>query len=198
MTADLSIQYLDIIEKVAEDGELTYKEIYQLAKWLNDNKDGRQTWPASQFFPLLKSVLADGKIEKSEAQAVGQLIQKVRREWARENAITGAKPRTSTIEVALVNFDDRQPRLPSIETSLNVASFSEPDLVYEIDFSGPSCSCPDFKSYRQHLPAGHISRCCKHIMQGYSELRPKDGWPSCLTRSWRLGFDRIHGRSGWL
>lgn len=87
MNTDYTHQYLSLIEEVAERGELTHKEIYKLAKWLNDNKDGRTTWPANQFLPLLKDVFADGKIDQSEARQVGRLIQKVRREWAREHAL---------------------------------------------------------------------------------------------------------------
>ncbi len=187
MKLDYTHEYLNLIEEVAEDGELTHNEIYRLAKWLNENKEGRKCWPANQFLTLLKDVFADGKIDKSEAMQVARLIQKVRREWAREHALSGSKPAENTID-CVNRFDDGSPRLPSMPMTLDVASFTEPDVVYQIDLSGPSCTCPDFKSYRQHLPVGHISRCCKHIMQGYSEIRPKSGWPSWLEPFLEAGF----------
>lgn len=92
MKRDYTHEYLQLIEEIAEDGELTYREIYLLAKWLNENKESRQTWPANLFLPLLKDVFSDGKIDKSEALKVARLIQKVRRDWAREHALTNAIP----------------------------------------------------------------------------------------------------------
>ena len=188
MNTNYTDEYLSLIEDVAEDGELTYKEIRSLGKWLNDNKAGRKTWPANQFWALLKDVFADGKIDKSEARQVGRLIQKVRREWARKNTLSAENTSSPSIEDAISNFDPGTPRFPSIPTQLNVTSFSEPDVIYEIDFLGPTCSCPDFRTYRQHLPIGHISRCCKHLMQGYSEIRPTSGWPNWLETFLEAGF----------
>lgn len=54
MQTDYTHQYLSLVEVVAEDGELTHKEIYRLAEWLNRHKEGRRTWPANQFLPVLK------------------------------------------------------------------------------------------------------------------------------------------------
>jgi len=54
MDTNYTLVYLKLIEEVAEDGELNHQEIRQLAKWLNDNPEGRKSWPASMFFPLLK------------------------------------------------------------------------------------------------------------------------------------------------
>lgn len=187
MTQEYTRAYLQLIEEVAEDGELTHKEIYQLAKWLNDNKEGRKAWPANQFLPLLKSVFSDGSIDKAEALQVGNLIQKTRREWARDHA-QNAAPDDDMIPGAVRKFDDTTPRLPSIETILQIESFNEADITYEVDLTGPSCSCPDFSTYRSALPSGHISRCCKHIMQAYAEVRPPDGWPSWLDPFFEAGF----------
>lgn len=180
--------FLDLVEEVAEDGELTYEEIRSLAKWLNENKTGRGDWPANEFYPLLKSAFADGKIERSEAQAIGKLIQKVLREWARQKAEDVSLTNESVVKSAIADFDDTQPKLPSIPIKLLVASLKDEDMTYEVDFSGPTCSCPDFKSRRSQFSEGSIPRCCKHIMQGYSELRPAIGWPSWLEPFLETGF----------
>ena len=207
MKINYTLVYLKLIEEVAQDGELNHKEIHQLAKWLNDNEAGRKTWPASQFFPLLKDVFADGKIERSEAERVGRLIQKVRREWAREHVLTGSKLDKSILDNVITKFDIGQPILPVIENEIEVKSlselgslgdlqsFNESKTVYQIDFSKPACSCPDFKSHRQQLPIGHISRCCKHIIQGYSQIRPDDGWPSWLDSFLEAGFRPLPNQS---
>lgn len=186
MNEQYTHQYLELIEDVAEDGELTYQEIYRLAKWLNENPHGRETWPANQFLPLLKSIFADGKIETSEAHAVAKMVQRVRREWARANL--GQATAVEDVEIAIRDFDDSQPLLPLIPNIVQVTSFSEPGIVYNVDLSGPNCDCADFKSHRANLPVGHISRCCKHIMQSYSEIRPSTGWPSWLESLLEAGF----------
>lgn len=208
MPLNYTLIYLKLIEEVAQDGELNHKEIKQLAKWLNDNEDGRKTWPASQFFPLLKDVFADGKIERPEAERVGRLIQKVRREWAREHALAGSKLDQTMLDNLITKFDLGQAKLPVIENQIEVSSsLGEPDLlgdsesssefdsVYQVDFSTPSCNCPDFKSNRQQLPVGHISRCCEHIIQGYSQVRPNEGWPSWLDSFLEAGFRPLPNQS---
>ena len=201
MKINYTLVYLKLIEEVAQDGELNHKEIRQLAKWLNDNEAGRKTWPASQFFPLLKDVFEDGKIERSEAERVGRLIQKVRREWSREHAMSGSKLDQSVLDNVITKFDIGQPKLPVIENEIEVSLPSESvpvsasATVYQVDFSTPSCSCHDFKSNRQQLPEGHISRCCEHIMQGYSQIRPDDGWPSWLDSLLEAGFRPLPDQS---
>ena len=180
MSIDHTQQFLSLIEEVAEDGELTFAEIRKLAKWLNENKAARKVWPADQFFPLLKEVFADGKIEKAEAFHVAKLVQRVRREWARQNSL--ASP--SVVEA----FDKTEAKLPIISQGLPIPSFSRPDQIYEVEFEGPSCTCPDFAPNRSKLPKSHISRCCKHLMKGYSEIRPKEGWPSWLDSFFEAGF----------
>ncbi len=185
--------YLQLIERVSEDGELSNQEIYQLAKWLNENPDGRKSWPGNVFLPLLKQCFADGKIEVSEARAVAKLIQLVRREWARANAkpmqaVAVDAVEVDPVEAGIADFDDSQPLLPLISRIVEVSSLSEPGVVYNVDLAGPYCDCPDFASYRSKLPEGHISRCCKHVMQAYSEVRPETGWPSWLESFLEAGF----------
>ena len=201
MKLNYTLIYLKLIEDVAQDGELNHKEIYQLAKWLNDNKAGRKTWPASQFFPLLKDVFEDGKIERHEAERVGRLIQKVRREWAREHALAGSELDPSILANVITKFDNGQPKLPVIDNEIEVSlpsestPLSDSAPVYQVDFSAPSCSCHDFKTNRQHLPEGHISRCCQHIIQGYSQIRPDAGWPSWLDSFLEAGFRPLPDQS---
>jgi hypothetical protein len=134
MKRDYRYEYLQLIEEIVEDGELTHQEIYLLAKWLNENKEGRKTWPANLFLPILKEVFADGEIDKLEALQVGRLIQKVRRDWARVHSLNNAIPAENAIDCAIRFFDDAKPRLPSIESVLNIASFNEPEQRHQRSF----------------------------------------------------------------
>ena len=38
---------------------------------------------------------------------------------------------------------------------------------YEVDMKTISCSCPDWRTSRSHLPVGHFSRFCKHAFTAY-------------------------------
>jgi hypothetical protein len=49
-----------------------------------------------------------------------------------------------------------------------------------VDLNGPTCTCPDFRSYRVGLPTGHLTRCCKHIFDAYAQLEPVEGWSGWL------------------
>jgi hypothetical protein len=197
MQTNFAVEFLKLIDEIAEDGELSRNEVNQLITWLNNNKDGRRTWPAQEFFSLLKDVTSDGKMDKQEWRQVGRLIQKVRREWAREHAHSDSKSVKEDKVVTTAMFDDANPRLPSIAASIRVASLSEPDVDYLVDFSGPSCTCPDFKSKRSKLPVGHLSRCCKHIIEAYSQVRPSKGWPSWLDSFLENGHFRTHPQQEW-
>lgn len=170
-------EFFELLEQIVEDGELTYKEIEEVGKWINANRGARTEWPVSEFYKLLKGVFADGKIDRSEAVQVARLIQSVRRERARRNAGNRTPTVSELVLSSIANFNFAVPKLPSIATRLSIPSESDDSLSYEVDLAGPTCDCPDFKAVRGKLPIGHVSRCCKHIIDGYSRLRPQDGWP---------------------
>lgn len=188
-----SLEFLELLDEVSEDGELTHSEIRSIARWINEHRDGRQYWPATRFLPLLKGVFADGIIDQSEARQVASLIQSVRRDWVRyagsvvrpEYTESSLEPDTSD---EAVTFSPNVARLPAISFALAVPSDSSADTEYNLDFGNPSCTCPDFRSYRQQLPSGHISRCCKHLMRGYAQIRPEAGWPGWLDPFLEAGF----------
>lgn len=187
----VSTGFMKLLDEVAEDGELTFNEIRQLAVWINKNKEGRKLWPATVFIKLLQDVFADGKIETSEAHEVAKLIQGVRRQWSRNSVPAEAVPALSAIENAIAGLDIGRANLPIIPVSLSVPSRSEVDIVYTVDFNGPTCTCPDFRSSRNALPSGHLSRCCKHIFDAYAQLKPEDGWPSWLDAFLEMGMRPI-------
>jgi len=170
-------EFFDLLEQVVEDGELSYKEIYEIGKWINANKAVRSEWPVNEFYKLLKGVFADGKLERSEAVQVARLIQATRREWAKRKAVRNAPTVDELVLTSLAGFDVTTPKLPLISIGLKIPSESDDSVSYNVDFTGPTCTCPDFTSARSKLPLGLVSRCCKHIIEGYSRLTPEDGWP---------------------
>lgn len=63
------------------DGSLSGTEIWELADFLNNNKDCRENWPGSVIFPLLANAYADGELSKDEMRTLAQMIANVEREW---------------------------------------------------------------------------------------------------------------------
>lgn len=208
---EYSKEFHELLEKVVEDGELTFKEILELAKWINENKSRRRLWPVNLFYELLKKVFADGKIEENEARDVANLIQSIRREWIRKNMIVAppvvesrtivappivAPPIVAPPIAGSHVFQIGQARLPSIPIQVLVPSGSEAGVAYSIDLTGPTCTCPDFVPNRFKLPRGDLTRCCKHVLQAFAQVRPKDGWTGWLDSFLELGI-RPHPKTKW-
>ena len=61
-------ELLVLCESIIEDGELTYDEIYQLAEWLNNDREACLHWPGNLLVEPLRKAWADGKITKTEAR----------------------------------------------------------------------------------------------------------------------------------
>jgi hypothetical protein len=73
------------IEFLAErtvDGSLSGTEIWELANFLNTNKECREHWPGSLLFPLLSDAYADGGLSTDEMKLAAQTIANIEREWA--------------------------------------------------------------------------------------------------------------------
>jgi hypothetical protein len=158
---------------IVEDGELANKEIYQLAKWLNDHPESHSHWPGYVLFTPLKDVFSDSHISKSEARHIGRLIQQVLREWAQRQADVPQ----GQIELT---FNPYEARMPAIPREVSIASHSEQGRIYTVDLRGPSCTCSDYRSHRSALPEGDLTRCCKHILAAYSQVQPDGGHPLWL------------------
>ena len=191
-----SAEFIALVEDVAEDGDLTYREIYQLAEWINANRTQWDAWPVSHFLQLLKKVFADKRIERSEAREVASLVQSVRREWSRHTAESVAPAVEEDLGRVVAAFRLNSAILPSVSVRLPIASASENGVRYIVDLTEPTCTCPDFTAQRSRIPTGNPSRCCKHVLQALNQVRPKHGWPSWLDAFIEMGY-RPHPRQKW-
>jgi hypothetical protein len=187
-------ELLVVCESIIEDGELTYDELYRLADWLNNHHEACHHWPGNLLVEPLQRAWADGKITKTEARQVARLITQIRKEAEIREA-----EEPQSVEVAsqtLRSFDLSRPQLPLIPFSFRAKSHTSKGVFYDIDLSGPVCTCPDFLSYRYRLPTGHLTRCCKHILDAYAQVNPVGGWPGWLDAFMRLAWTP-HPRKEW-
>ena len=190
-------ELLIVCESIIEDGELTYDELYRLADWLNNHREACLHWPGNLLVEPLQKAWADGKITRTEARQVARLILKICKEAAKRESEEAFAQVAELASQAARSFDLTRPQLPAIPFSTRIKSHTAMGVFYEVDLGGPTCNCPDFRSFRRKLPVGHLTRCCKHIFGAYAQLDPSDRWPGWLGAFLRLAWTP-HPHHEWL
>jgi hypothetical protein len=163
---------LILCETILEDGELTYDELYKLAEWLNNHPETCFQWPGNLLVAPLQNAWADGKITKTEARQLARAILQIRNEAAKREAEQAFPQAVEIASEEACRFDLTRPELPAIPFSTRVRSQTKRSDFYEVDLSGPTCTCPDFRSFRHRLRERHLIRRCKHIFDAYAQLEP--------------------------
>jgi len=191
-----SVELLSLCEAILEDGEVSIDEVRELGQWLAEHERGRRTWPGEILAQPIQQVLLNGRINKTELKKVSTLLRRVQKESAlregqklKQDAIAAAARAAATLDLS-------QARLPSVSVTLSVTSHSEKGVVYDVDLTGPSCNCPDWTRTRSVLPRGHLTRCCKHTFDAFSQIRPSVGWPGWLDAFLEEGW-RSHPDTQW-
>jgi hypothetical protein len=128
----------------------------------------------------LAEAWADGKITKTESRHLSRLLLQIRKEAAKCEADRLAAQAVEIASQTVQTFDLSRAKLPAIPFSTRIKSHTRKSEFYMVDLSGPTCTCPDFRSFRHKLPTGHLTRCCKHVFDAYAQLEPSTGWPGWL------------------
>ena len=196
MSAYDSSELLLLCDSIIEDGELTYDELYHLAEWLNDHREACAHWPGSLLVQPLQRTWADGKITKTEARQFARLLLQIRKEAAKREAEQQVAQAVEIASQTVHTFNLSHAKLPAIPFSTRIKSHTRKSEFYHVNLSGPTCSCPDFRSFRHRLPTGHLTRCCKHVFDVYSQLEPSAGWPGWL-RSFLELASAAHPNQEW-
>lgn len=191
----VSIELVALCESIISDGELTYDEVYQLAEWLNNHREACENWPGNQIVKPLQEVWADGKLTKTELKRIGKLLVQIAHLWA-QHCAENAKRDDVFPAWKKQAFDLSTAKLPMIPVTVRVQSHSDVGTVYEVDLSSPSCSCPDWMGKRRRLPVGHLSRCCKHVIDAYNQAAPENGWPGWIGAFFMHGW-KPHPEQEW-
>jgi hypothetical protein len=190
-------ELLNLCGSIIEDGELTYDELYKVAEWLNNHREACFHWPGNLLVEPLQKAWADNKITKTEARQLARIILEIRTEAAK------GEPEEAPVQAAEIayqvarTFELTSPNLPTIPFATRVKSHTKRGVFYEVNLNGPSCTCPDFLSFRRKLSAGHMTRCCKHVFDAYGKLGSRHAWPGWLGAF--LDFPcPPHPRKDWL
>jgi hypothetical protein len=168
-------EILAVCDAILWDGELNATELYGLAEWLNNHREACFHWPGNLLVKPLQEIWEDGHVSPEELQRVGQILCNIQAEWVRRQI----PPKIYYLkQPPLIDLSAAQ--LPQIDYGCSIESSSDSGLFYDIELSGPTCSCPDWRTRRAQHPIRHLSRCCKHVLAAYCQASPDDGWPLWL------------------
>jgi len=168
-------ELMAVCDAILWDGELSAKELYGLAEWLNNHRDDCFHWPGNLLVKPLQEVWEDGQVTPEELQHIGQILCSIQAEWVRRQI----PPKVYYLNrPPPINLG--APQLPAIDYSCRIQSASDPDSFYDVSLKAPTCSCPDWRNRRSRHPSQHLTRCCKHVLAAYSQAAPDGGWPLWL------------------
>lgn len=172
-----------LCEKILLDEEVSVKELYELAEFLNANPEAGKHWPGNQFVEPLQVVWSDGVIDSSELAIMEGIIVEARREWRRRVAPMGKTeaPAGADLTSGFAASSDTSDlaRINGPDIRLEVPSASYPGSSHRVDLKTLTCDCSDWKFRRSALPEGHFSRCCEHILYAFEHLKVEN-LPSML------------------
>jgi len=191
--------FILLCDSILDDGEVSADEAYGIAEWLNDHEEMARSWPATELIKPLQEVWADGSVNRRELHRLARLLVSIQRQWsARSQEIPPFSAKDRSLPEFTSPVVSEEPRLPSLNARIQVPSSTELGVRYDVDLSGPACNCPDWRGRRSRLPTGHLSRCCKHILDAYAQLsrapEAEDwllcfidtGWPANPRTEWKL------------
>ena len=118
MSDDNTTELLVLCGTILQDGELTYDELYKLAEWLNSHPEACFDWPGNLLVDPLQGVWADGKITKTEARQVAQVILQIRKERQIATQRKAFSAATEIASEAARTFNLTRPNLPTIQFSI--------------------------------------------------------------------------------
>ena len=171
-----SIELVRRCDAILEAGEISTTDAYDLADWLNQNDEACRTWPGEVLVSRLQQVWADAKVSKTELRQLGALLRSIHKQWTQTLQDEAWHNAQSLVQELAPTMPPSVPELPPIPITLRIRSHSDPSQFYNVDLSGPTCDCGDWRACRQHLSEGHITRCCKHVLDALAQIVSEQSW----------------------
>jgi hypothetical protein len=170
---------IDLVQRcdaILASGEISENDAYDLADWLNRNDEACRCWPGEVLISELKQIWADAKVTKTELRKLTAVLRSIHKQWT----VTVRDEKRREADLFVQQLASSMPPLvaemPLVPIELAIRSHSDLSLFYNVDLSGPTCDCPDWRGYRGNLPTGHLTRCCKHVFDAFATLVPNGLW----------------------
>jgi hypothetical protein len=180
-------ELIALCDSILDFGEVTESEAYNLADWLNKHNEACLHWPGEDLVRPLQEIWADGRVTRTELRRLTGLLRSIYKEWTKIQSDESMKRARQQVEELAASMPPPEPKLPPIDLTVRIKSHSQRDVRYDVDLSGPSCTCPDWRGWRADLPIGHLTRCCKHTFDAYSQIIPRGLWRGWIGHISRAG-----------
>jgi hypothetical protein len=135
-------------------------------------------------------------VRRTELRRLTGLLRSIHKEWTKAQFDESMKRAQTRVHELAGNMPPAEPRLPSIDITVEIKSHTEKDVIYAVDLTGPACTCPDWRGWRADLPVGHLARCCKHTFDAYSQIVPRGLWPGWIGAYIAAGW-RVSPKTEW-
>lgn len=189
-------ELVGICDSMLDFGEVTENEAYNLADWLNKHDEACLHWPGEELIRPLQEIWADGKVTRTELRRLTGLMRGIHKQWTKIQFDESMQRARQQVEELAPKMPPSEPKLPPIDLTLRIKSHTQPDVRYDVDLSGQSCTCPDWRGCRADLPLGHLTRCCKHSFDAYSQIIPHGLWPGWIGAYIASGW-RVSPKTEW-
>jgi hypothetical protein len=143
---------------------------------LNNHDEACSHWPGEDLVRPLQEIWADGKVTRTELRRLTGLLRSIHNEWTKVQSDELMKRARQQVEELAASMPPPEPKVPSINLTMRIKSHTQRDVRYDVDLSGPGCTCPDWRGCRADLPVGHLTRCCKHTLDAYPQIVPRGLW----------------------
>lgn len=150
---------LEVIRRITDDGILTEREVYDLAEYLNENREARAAWPGHELFDVLHEVFEDGILSQVEHQCAETRI-------ATPEAAPAPAPATSppTLSMDLIKVEKYE--LPRVPKTVKIPCKPSGES-YRVDLAKHTCTCPAWYGNRKRFAIGNPRRACVHIVDAF-------------------------------
>jgi hypothetical protein len=167
-------ELVGICDSMLDFGEVTENEAYNLADWLNKHDEACLHWPGEELIRPLQEIWADGKVTRTELRRLTGLIRGIHKEWTKIQFDESMQRAGQQVEELPPKMPPSEPKLPPIDLTLRIKSHTQPDVRYDVDLSGPSCTCPDQRHgspslQKQPLFRQYSALKCSNIVRKVSE-----------------------------
>jgi hypothetical protein len=170
-------ELIALCDSILDFGEVTENEAYNLADWLNKHSEACSHWPGEDLVRPLQEIWADGKVTRTELRRLTGLLRSIHKEWTKVQFDESMKRAHLRVQELAGTMPPAAPRLPAIDINLRIKSHTQKNVAYNVNLTGPVCTCPDWRACRCDLPDCHLSRCCKHAFDAFAQLIPRGTWP---------------------
>lgn len=173
-----------LTQEIASDGIVTDQELEGLIAWLNSNSKFKSDWPFNLLYKFLFDALEDGVFSEKEKKEFLRLVYEIQAAPVEtsiseeKSSMVGNKEgesKSGSLFGKVITFF-----FPGPGEIVEVKSFSDSNVSYQVEIDRRTCTCPDFVSNRRSFAEKDYRRLCKHIVEALVCSKKSEGFPPAI------------------